>query len=265
MPIRKAVVPAAGRGTRMRPFTEVVPKELVPLGSRPALDLVIEEAHRAELTEVAVVVGREKDALGAYLAHLERSGAYPSISFEIVVQPAATGLADAITLCRAFTAGEPFALLLPDNVLLSPDHRLRPLLDLADETGAHAVGVVELAPEHSGQYGRSGLFEGEELRPGVFHITGLAGKEAGRLTVPPGRTLRRACGRYVCQPELFAILEELRRNVDGELDEVPAYQQIAAAGRLYGHLLPQPLFDVGHPRGFLAANAYLHRRGAAEG
>ena len=94
--------------------------------------------------------------------------------------------------------------------------------------------------------------------PGVWEIHRLRDKSPGRLRIPEGGTVLRTCGRYVCRPHLLPRIAALRTVADGELDEVPVYQRIAEEGGLVGRLLPAPLFDVGHPAGFLAANAYLH-------
>ena len=122
--------------------------------------------------------------------------------------------------------------------------------------------MLELDSSESGRYGNSGLFEGSSPEPGIFEIRRLRDKRPGRLEIPPGETVLRTCGRYVCRPHVMRWIDELRPSVEGEFDEVPVYQRIAAAGGLLGRLLPPPLFDVGHPAGFLAANAYLHARQA---
>ena len=182
------------------------------------------------------------------------------MSFEFPIQEEPRGLADAIWVSRRFLDGEPFALLLPDNVLLSPKHRLATMTELHLRSGKDVVGILELDASQTGSYGNSGLFEGEERRPGVFEIHRLRDKGPGRLSIAAGETVRRTCGRYVCRPHLLEGIEELRRDAEGELDEVPVYQRIAAVGGLLGRVLPAPLFDVGHPSGFLAANAWLHQR-----
>ena len=260
MPLRKALIPAGGRGTRMRPVTRVVPKELLPVGNRPAIHRVVEEAVAAGLDRIGVVIGPGKELVRAYLEAARDRGELPDVSFEFPIQEEPRGLADAIWASRGFLDGDPFALLLPDNVLLSSRHRLAAMTDLHAESGKDVVGVLELDASQTGRYGNSGLFEGDERRPGVFEIHRLRDKGPGRLRIAEGTTVRRACGRYVCRPHLLEGIAELRRVGDTELDEVPVYQRIAAAGGLLGRLLVPPLFDVGHPSGFLAANAWLHDR-----
>lgn len=265
MALRKALIPAAGRGTRMRPVTLAVPKELLPVGSKPAIQHVVEEAVAAGIEELGVVIGPGKELVRSYLETARDRGLLPGVELEFLWQGEPTGLADAIWLGRRFTGEEPFALLLPDNVLLSPDYRLALLTDLFARSGRDVVGLLALDSSQSGRFGDSGRFEGRRLEPGVFEIGRLQDKRAGRLRIAPGETVIRTCGRYVCRPGLMRRIEELRGAAAGELDEVPAYQQIAREGGLLGRELPPPLFDVGHPSGFLAACAYLHRQGIADG
>jgi UTP--glucose-1-phosphate uridylyltransferase len=264
MALRKALIPAAGRGTRMRPVTWAVPKELLPVGTRPAIHRVVEEAAGAGLDRVGVVIGPGKELIREYLETARRNGEFAGLDFEYLHQEEPNGLAEAVSLARGFTDGEPFALLLPDNVLLAPDYRLTSLVDLFTRSGKDVVGVLELDSGESGRYGNSGLFEGSSTDPGVFEIRRLRDKRPGRLVIPPGETVLRTCGRYVCRPHVMGWIDELRPGIEGEFDEVPVYQKIAAAGGLLGRVLPPPLFDVGHRSGFLAANAYLHHRAAED-
>ena len=262
MAVRKALIPAAGRGTRMRPVTWTVPKELLPVGTRPAIHRVVDEAAAAGLDRVGVVIGPGKRLIRDYLETARRQGALAGLELEYLWQEEPTGLADAISVSRSFLADDPFALLLPDNVLLSPDYRLASLIELFEESGKDVVGVLALGGEESGHYGNSGRFEGRSPRAGVHQIERLRDKGPGRLEIPAGETVRRTCGRYLCRPHVVRWIDELRPGIEGEFDEVPVYQRIAAEGGLLGCELPLPLFDVGHPSGFLAANAYLHRTGA---
>ena len=265
--VRKAVIPAAGHGTRMSPFSKLLPKELVPLGSRPVLGFVLEEAYRAGIREVALITRDGKESLRRYVDLLRQKGELPGLEVSYVEQGEPTGLADALGLCRDFVAEEPFALLLPDNVLLSPKYDSSRMVELYLEHGRDVLGIIEVGHAQADHFGNSGRFEGSELSPGVFEITRLLDKKPGPLEIPPGEGILRTCGRFVCHPHLFDVLEEVRPRVQGECSEVPAYQRIIAEQGAIGCLLPGPLFDVGNPRGYLAAGAHLYGRlsGAVEG
>jgi len=260
MTIRKALIPAAGLGTRMRPFSLAAPKELAPVGSKPALHRVVEEAAAAGLREIGVVVSPEKGLIRDYLHRVRDGGDLEGLDFHFIRQPSPRGLADAMLRAGDFLAGEPFMLMLPDNLLLSPEHRLAPMLGLADESGMEVAGVVELGAGHSGLFGNSGRVEDEEAGPGVIRLTRLADKLPGKLEIEPGATVRRACGRLVCQPHFLDYLERCRLADAGDYDEVPALQRIIVERGALGVILPPPLFDVGHPAGLLAASAWLHRQ-----
>ncbi len=257
--VRKAVIPAAGHGTRMHPVSKTVPKELLPIGSKPAVHWVVEEAAAAGLTEIAVVLSPAKRLLFEYLASsgLDRE---LGVRFEYVDQDVQRGLADAMWRCRDFCDGEPFALLLPDNVVLAPEYRLEGMIDVYRDTGLDVVGVLELDVSHSGLYGNCGRIRSGEARGRALPIHELSGKEPGRLVIEPGTTVRRTCGRYVCRPHVFEYMEPLRESTNGapgELDEVPVYQAIIRDHGAMGWIVPPPLFDVGYPLGFAAANGYF--------
>lgn len=255
--MRKALIPAAGRGTRMLPFTHVVPKELAPLGSRPALDFVVREALEAGLDHLGVVVGPEKGLVRDYLERLRDHEELPIASLEFIFQEVPLGLAEAMALARSFSDGEPFALVLPDNIFLSPDHSLGRMVEAAQRHGQDAVGVIRVGHEQSGRYGNCGRIEFDALPCGDLALRHLASKGPGRLEIAPGETVLRACGRYICQPHVFDYIDRLRPEIRGEYSEVPVYQRIISERGAVGVELPGPLFDVGHPSGFLAANAFL--------
>lgn len=265
--VHKAIIPAAGLGTRMEPVSRAVPKELLPIGSKPAIHWVIEEAASAGLTDIAIVLSPTKGLIFEYLAE---SGLEVDlgVSFHYVTQEVPKGLADAIWQCREFADGEPFALLLPDNVLLSPDHNLSHMVSAHEASGSDVIGVLELDGSHDRQFGNCGLIDFERTHSTRVDIKKLHDKKPGRLAIGEGETVLRTCGRYVCKSHVFEYIEKIRAasGVSGngdigdggavELDEVPVYQEIIREHGAIGCLLPLPLFDVGHPLGYASANGY---------
>ena len=186
MPVRKALIPAAGRGTRMRPVTWAVPKELLPVGTRPAIHRVVDEAAAAGLDRIGVVIGPGKELIRDYLETARRQGEFPGLAFEYLRQEEPKGLAEAISVSRSFTDGDPFALLLPDNVLLAPEYRLAVLTELFTRSGKDVVGVLELDGGESGLREQRGLvvrFESALDGVGLIgkiehHRLGLSGMRA---------------------------------------------------------------------------------------
>lgn len=260
MEVRKAVIPAAGRGTRMAPISEVVPKELLPLGTRPMIQFAVDEAREAQIEQIAVVINGEKALIREYFEKLKKDRAYRNVEFSYFYQERARGLADAIDQCREFVEGEPFAVLLPDNVIFSPDYRFSMMVELYREEGRDVVGIIELGPEQSGLYGDTGRIDYDWLRPGVLEIRKLYNKGKGTIHVPSGAKAYRTCGRYVCHEDVFKFMDLIRPQVSGEFDEVPVYQEIIRRRGAVGHLIPGLLFDTGNPNGYLAANAHLSKR-----
>jgi UTP--glucose-1-phosphate uridylyltransferase len=256
--IHRAVIPAAGRGTRMQPFSLCVPKELAPIGSTPALHFVLAEAERACLTEVAIVVSEAKSLLEDYVRCVQERGQLGGIGVHFVPQPEPLGLADAIDCCRDFCSGESFAVLLPDNLPLHPEYQLSRLLDAAMANDKHVLGVLELEHQHSGLFGNCGVIDYETRADGCLDIVKLGDKGPGRIAVPEQGRLLRNCGRYVFQAEIFEEIDRVRPTVKGEFDEVPVVQQLVARRRVLGVPIPMPLFDVGHAPGMLAASAWLN-------
>ena len=183
--VRKAVIPAAGFGTRMHPFSWLIPKELVPLGNVPALHWVLDEVTKAGLSEVAIVVRSGKPMLQEHLTRAQDEGLFPELDIQWVIQPRPLGLGDAIMVCRDFVDDQPFALLWPDNVFLSPDHDLGHAVALFEATRLDVLGVVELDHSDSEAFGRSGLFESTEEVPWSgakrVRLTRLLDKRPGRL------------------------------------------------------------------------------------
>ena len=256
----------------MAPFSRLAPKELAPIGSVPALQLVLEEIAAAGLVEVGIVVRPGKAELIERC--VEQTGPRADgpdprrLEVTWIEQPQPRGLGDAILCAQGFLRREPFALLLPDNLLLGAEHRLADLTRLHAETGRDVLGVLELGAEQSGEYGNCGLIDyrvPDPSRPRVLELLRLHDKGPGRLLVGEGEVKRRTCGRYVCTPELLdeldSVREEMRRHgADGELDEVPAYQRLIERRGAVGYVLAGPLFDVGYPLGYLAACAFEYRR-----
>lgn len=253
-PVRKAVVPAAGRGTRMRPFSEVVPKELLPLGTEPVLERVLREIRGAGIDEVALVCRPDKPLLRDYVA--ARQGSLEGLAVTWVEQAEPLGLGDAIACCREFLAGEPFALVLPDNVFVGeepPGRSLTRLLRAWDRDGREVLGVLALGAADSDRYGNCGRLEFELRNDGHLDIRRLHGKSPGTLRIEAGETVHRNSGRSICSPDFLDRADALRDGTEGEIDELPVFQSLVDERGATGVVLDPPPFDVGNPAGYTQA------------
>ena len=259
MRVRKAVIPAAGHGARMRPVTLVVPKELLPVGSRPAIHFALEELVTAGLTSVAIVINREKELIRRYVEALTATRPFDSLQCEFIYQEPPVGLGEALSSCRDYAADEPFVLLLPDAIPMSPDYQLSSLLETFEETQRDVIGVVECDSAQPRLCGHAGLMDYELSRPGVVEVKRLHAKHAGTLEVVPGARILRGCGRLVCRPHIFDYIDRVRSQTGaGKLDDAPVLKRLAEEKGAVGVLVPLPVFDVGTHRGYLSASAYLH-------
>ena len=244
----------------MQPFSLLIPKELAPLGSRPVIHWVIEEAVAAGITDIAIVIRDDKPLIEKYLKTVQQNGEFDGVHFHYPRQTSGQGLAEALSAGRDFAGADPFALLLPDNLFLSPSYTLARLLEVASATKSDVLGVLALDGRHDRHYGNSGRIDSINLEGQRLQITRLYDKKPGRLRIGPEQKMYRAVGRAVCQPHLFEYIDRVRPGIRGEFDEVPVFQEIISTLGAYGCVLPLPLFDVGDPKGLLAASAYLHRQ-----
>jgi len=253
--VAKAVVPAAGLGTRMRPTTLVLPKELLPVGPFPLIELALREIEDAGIAEAIVVASRAKPLLLDFLRSAERR----STKLRLVYQPEAAGLADALVRARPHTAGTPFALVLPDNVFFprrGERSALAQVLSAFRATGKDTCGLVRVSPSRAASYSHAGLVELEKRPAGPTRITLMRPKKKGPLRIRA--TAYKTFARAVLLPHFFDRLEATCTRAGG--DEVPALQSLVRTGDLYGVLLKGRGFDAGNPAGYAAAVSFWSRR-----
>jgi UTP--glucose-1-phosphate uridylyltransferase len=264
--IRKAVFPAGGLGTRFLPATKVVPKELLPVAGKPAIQHVVDEARAAGIEHCIFVLGRNKNAIedlfdiasgleieladrgrASALLELDRSLPIPGAT-SFTRQQAPLGLGHAVWCARRLIGEEPFAVLLPDVVARSEPGCLAQLLDTYRETGGNVVGIEECSPDETGRFGVVGV--GEAVSKAAFRITGMVEKPAP--AVAPS-TLR-INGRYILQPEIFDILATQEKGAGGEIQLTDSIAVLGERQPVFGHRFNGRSFDCGSPAGFLAAN-----------
>jgi UTP--glucose-1-phosphate uridylyltransferase len=270
-PVRKAVLPAAGFGTRFLPVTKAVPKELLPIVDVPAIQLNVEECVASGIRDLILITSRGKDALvdyfdrGAELEELlERKGKQEDLAMirrltdlahiSAIRQAEARGLGHAVLCARGLVVDEPFAVLLGDDLLESDEPGIKQLLNVYAKYGKGVVGLWEVP---SGQEHLYGIVAGESLGGGVFRLNRLVEKpEPGKA--PSSLAI---VGRYILPPEIFPILANTKPGKGGEIQLTDALATLCASDGLYGVLLRGERFDAGDRTGYvLAVLRYALRR-----
>jgi len=269
----KAILPAAGFGTRFLPLAKAVPKEMLPLGDRPVIHFVVEEAVAAGCDEILIILSRGKEAIPTYFTpnpdlerHLEQTGktrelaAVQALSrlgrIHYTYQPAMRGLGDAVRQAKEFVGHDPvFAVLLADTVM----HGGSPLPAMLAAWQKHAQPSVALEPCPAEKVSRYGVAGGRQLEPDVFALSQLVEKPqpevAPRLLDAAGATLpyHAFAARYLFTPEIFAWLDTTAAGYGGEVQLTDAMDQLRARRGFLGVRWPGRRLDIGHPAGLLEA------------
>jgi UTP--glucose-1-phosphate uridylyltransferase len=254
--VNKAIIPVAGRGSRLASLGLGLDKSMVPVGGAPLLSRVVGEAVEAGLRELIVVVGPHNcSAIGLWLDALAQGpGEAPAFTHTLTVQAEPRGLGDALLLCKPAVEGEPFAVLLPDNVFWGDPSPTESLARAMDVTHEHLVGLIEIDERTAPWFSVSGLCRTVSMGDGMYRVEQLEDKGPGRLSV--GEPRLKTCGRQIYLPDMWPILEEMVAAPGEELDDVALLQTLARTGRLVGVLLRGTLFDVGNLLGYHAACRY---------
>lgn len=263
--ITKAIFPVAGLGTRFLPATKAIPKEIMTLVDRPLIQYAIDEARAAGITEFIFVTSRGKRALEDYFDQapqletaLERSGktelleALRSTNMEsgtiaYVRQHRALGLGHAVWCARRLIADEPFAVLLPDDVIAAEKPCLQQMVEAHAETGGNMVAAMEVEREQVSSYG---ILDVERSAGSVLKLRGMVEKPAP-ADAPSNLA---AVGRYILTPRIFANLDRLKAGKGGEIQLTDAIAaEIAASGDVHGFRFKGRRYDCGSKAGFLKA------------
>jgi UTP--glucose-1-phosphate uridylyltransferase len=264
-PVRKAVFPVAGLGTRFLPATKTLPKEMLPLVDRPLIQNAVEEARAAGIEEFVFVSSRGKGVLEDHfdispelISTLEGRGkkAEMEIVRQTVIDPGhlfATrqhkplGLGHAVWCAHQVVGREPFAVLLPDDVVLSKRSCLAQMLDVYNEVGGNVVAVVDVPREHTNRYG---ILDVSSDNGRIAAIKGLV--EKPDPSVAPS-TLS-IIGRYILQPEIFDFLSEGVTGAGGEIQLTDSMARLIGSQPFHGYRFEGKRYDCGDKVGFIEAN-----------
>lgn len=265
MKIRKAVFPAAGLGTRFLPATKASPKEMLPLVDKPLIQYVVEEAVESGIESIVIVTGRDKSAIENHFdisyeleetlkergktevfEQVRQVAEIAKISYTRQKQP--LGLAHAIYQAKDFVENEPFAVMLPDDIMDSPQKpALRQLIDVYEKYEAPVFATMQIKDE---TISRFGVIDGEEIEPGIYKIRNIV--EKPKYEEAPSDLA--VIGRYIFTPDLFNAIEKIKPGAGGELQVADAVQIMLDEGKpFYATKVEGVRHDAGDKLGFLIA------------
>jgi len=252
--VRYAIVPAAGKGTRLLPVTAVIPKELIPIGNKPMVQYVFERIIDAGIPEVVVVINLSKMALKKYL----RQEFSKKIKLRFIFQKEPVGLADAISLCRPVVGKNPFLLCMPDGFHWGDQDFIQRQLHVFKMTRKTTLGLYPVIAQMAYLYSNCGRIRGFFSGEGYFNVESLGDKKPGNFEVTNGIVAYRGIGIAVCGEEFFDYIERYRSiHTVGELDDVPVAQMLLKERGLVAELYRGDYVDVGNQHGLLYAQHFL--------
>ena len=262
--IKKAVIPAAGYGTRFLPATKATPKEMLPLVDKPTIQYIIEEALASGIEDILVISGHGKraiedhfDSAPALEIDLESKGKTDllkivretaDINVHYVRQKHMHGLGDAIYCAKTFMGNEPFAVLLGDDVVYNPQKpALKQMIEVYEKTNGSVLGCQNVAEDKVSSYG---IIDGEATDDErVMRVKDMVEKPA--VEEAPSRMA--VLGRYIVKPQIFEILENTKPGKSGEIQLTDALRVLAKQDAVYAYDFIGTRYDVGDKLGFLKA------------
>lgn len=265
--ITKAVIPAAGLGTRFLPATKASPKEMLPLVDKPLIQYVVEEAVGAGIREIIIITGRGKRAIEDHFdisfeleetlrqnGKLELMESLRKISdmadFCYIRQRQALGLGHAILSAKNLIGDEPFAVLLGDDIIDHPISALQQMIDLYQKNQAPLIGIQKVPKSEVRQYG---VIDAEAAVDGLYKINDLVEKPSPK-EAPSNLAV---IGRYILTPEIFELLEKTKPGKNNEIQLTDALKELARLRNMYGYVIQGKRFDAGDKLGFLKATVEM--------
>jgi len=258
-PVRRALIPCGGLGSRMLSVTGGAPKELITVAGVPALERVMAECVASGIDQILIVVGPEKHAVGDFARGRVGARGMPA-HVAVVEQSYPRGLADAIRLGRHFANAQPLAVALPDNLFLSDVPVMSQVIDTHRRTGLNVVGVVEIPATDAERRGPTAVYPGR-VDGNDFHIERVPdkGERGSRFDTGGASSAFTGIGRFIFASDAFDAIDEVEQTLppDKELDDVPVMQLLLSRERLIGCRIRGRFLDVGLPDGYAEANELL--------
>ncbi len=263
MRVKKAVIPAAGLGTRFLPATKAQPKEMLPIVDKPTIQYIVEEAVHSGIEDIIIITGRSKRAIED---HFDKSYELEEelkkhnkeelleltqeisnmVNLYYVRQKEPRGLGHAIGCARTFIGNEPFAVLLGDDIVDAQTPCLKQMIDVFDGCQTSVLGVQTVRPEDVSKYG---IVAGQQVGDRLYRVEDLVEKPK-KEEAPSNVAI---LGRYIITPEIFDCLEQTRPGAGGEIQLTDALKALAAKQEMYAYDFIGRRYDVGNKQGFLEA------------
>ncbi|MDM5282815.1 UTP--glucose-1-phosphate uridylyltransferase GalU [Peribacillus frigoritolerans] len=262
--IRKAVIPAAGLGTRFLPATKAQPKEMLPIVDKPTIQYIIEEAVQSGITDIIIVTGKNKRAIEDHFDKsielemlLQMKGQNDllkivenisnMVDIHYVRQKEPLGLGHAVLCAKTFIGDEPFAVLLGDDIVDSQVPALKQLMERYNKVRASIIGCKEVSPADVSKYG---IVNFQERYEDLFLVRNLVEKPK----VEDAPSTQAIIGRYILSPAIFEILENVKPDRKGEIQLTEALDLLLEKEPLYSYIIEGNRYDVGDKFGFLQAS-----------
>jgi UTP--glucose-1-phosphate uridylyltransferase len=258
--VRKAIIPAAGLGTRFLPATKAMPKEMLPIVDKPTIEYIVEEAIASGIEDIIIVTGKGKRAIEDHFDHafeleenlirkekfdlLEKVKASSNITIHYIRQKEPKGLGHAVLCAKSFIGNEPFAVLLGDDIVQAEKPCLRQLMDEFEELGASVIGVQSVPDNETDRYGIIAPLksEGRLYQVDTFIEKPPIGTAPSNLAI---------MGRYILTPEIFTFLEKQDVGAGGEIQLTDAIQKLNEIQQVFGYEFEGKRYDVGEKFGFV--------------
>ncbi|ASS89476.1 UTP--glucose-1-phosphate uridylyltransferase GalU [Aeribacillus pallidus] len=258
--VRKAIIPAAGLGTRFLPATKAMPKEMLPIVDKPTIQYIVEEAIESGIEDIIIVTGKGKRAIEDHFDNnfeleqnlvekekfdlLEKVRQSSKVDIHYIRQKEPKGLGHAVWCARKFIGNEPFAVLLGDDIVQADKPCLKQLMDEYGKTGASIIGVQPVPEEETHRYG---IIEPLEQTGRRYEVKNFVEKPA-KGTAPSNLAIM---GRYILTPEIFRFLEEQKIGAGGEIQLTDAIQKLNEIQRVFAYNFEGKRYDVGEKLGFI--------------
>jgi UTP--glucose-1-phosphate uridylyltransferase len=272
--VRKGIIPAAGLGTRVRAIAGDLPKELLTVAAKPLIVHAIEGLAASGIRQIGVVISPAKESIRQFLLGEQPEFLAPQLdahlrvllracTFSFFVQPSPLGVADAVSLCRDFIDDEPFALVMPDNILLDGLPVVSQMIPFFSREPRDMLGALRLEAEQASRFGNVGILETEAVSDEskkIVSVSRFSDKNSSPLHIPAGESVLKNFGGSIFLPHVFDYIENLRPHNKGELDDVPVVQAIIKEKGLLAVALEGSGFDVGNSAGYWAANLHIESK-----